>query len=587
MKKKPQRITLPDSRNEVGIAPGRLLRLLHYRRQSHTAIVLMVWGFGLLMAAWVMANPVAAAPDEPSHFVKALGASYGQWSGDVPVLPSSESNPRDRLMATVTRTFRIPPRYALGGGHPNGPLSCIISKKVSAACQERPVPSFARGPTVPLPGWWIHRPRIAAPSAGGPQASYVGPYQPFLYLHLGLAARLAGTAVAGLRAARTANALTCLLLLYGAFRSARSRGALTGILLAATPTAIFLASAVTTNGSEVFGSLCFLCAGLALIRGDDRVESWWWLALGGAALALSKATGPPWVAVDAIALVGIAGLRRTLFILHRARRFAIPSVGVVAVATSVSAAWTATKLTETASNVPAHRWDVAVAGHNLTAIVDGAIGLFGWCDTPLPAGLYTVGRLLFGGVVALGIVFGTWRQRSVLLGALAAAAMASTAIVASEPGVCVAGQARYTLAIGLLGPLLACHIIAEREDLLPKAGQQVFACAITAVAGLQLASWYVNAHRYAVGRSGPWLFLGGADWSPPAGWSIWLALVVTGSFLILAGGMLFPRHDLGSPPHGSTDNRRRSSDTKAPGREWNNLSLDPPLASERSDNRSR
>jgi len=163
--------------------------------------------------------------------------------------------------------------------------------------------------------------------------------------------------------------------------------------------------------------------------------------------------------------------------------------------------------------------------------------------------------LLFGGVVALAIVLGTWRQRTVLLGALAAAATASTALVASNPGVCVGGQARYTLAIGLLAPLLGCHIIAEREDLLPKAGQQLFTCAITAAAGLQLASWYVNAHRYAVGRSGPWLFLLDADWSPPMGWSIWLAVAVTGSLLILAGGMLFPRHDPGTPltPRRTTD----------------------------------
>src|SRR5438045_2285615 len=109
------------------------------------SLVMLLTGFGGLLAAWTVSNPLAAAPDEPGHYVKALGAAYGQWSGDIAIQPSPQMTPRDRGMAGVTRTFRIPARYALYSGPPDG--------------------------QIPLPGWWDVTRTITAPAAGGPQPS--------------------------------------------------------------------------------------------------------------------------------------------------------------------------------------------------------------------------------------------------------------------------------------------------------------------------------------------------------------------------------------------------------------------------------
>jgi hypothetical protein len=55
----------------------------------------------------------------------------------------------------------------------------------------------------------------------------------------------------------------------------------------------------------------------------------------------------------------------------------------------------------------------------------------------------------------------------------------------------------------------------------------------TLAAIVQLAGWYANAHRYAVGTDGSWLFVGGAEWSPAGGWVPWLVLAVSGTTLLV------------------------------------------------------
>jgi hypothetical protein len=55
-----------------------------------------------------------------------------------------------------------------------------------------------------------------------------------------------------------------------------------------------------------------------------------------------------------------------------------------------------------------------------------------------------------------------------------------------------------------------------------------------AVAVMQLAAWYVNAKRYAVGGSGVSWFLGSASWSPPGDWWTWLAAAVLAGACIAA-----------------------------------------------------
>lgn len=508
-------------------------------RRHRTAMFLLLGGFGALFAAWVSSNPIGAAADEPSHYVKALGSAYGQWSGDVAVRPSPQMTPWDQIMAAVTRTFRIPSRFALEGGHPN--LYCTINSQVSAACQQLGPPPEALDSMVPLPGRWDNRVTITAPSAGGPQASYVGPYHPFVYVPLGAAARVAGSAELGLRAARATGALICLAFLAGALRVARSRGVLLGILMAATPTAVFLASAVTTNSIEIFASLCFVSAALSLVSGSRRLETWVWLALGGSVLVLARATGPVWLAVNAAVVVTLLGFRGTVALVRNQRRRLVAAVAVMSASALTTLWWTVTKMSTVASTVAKDNPpDFRGAARTLPAMLDGAIGLFGWCDTPMPDALYLLGRMILGSAVLVALALGTWKHRLLLVGATTATAASAIAIVASNPTVCANGQVRYTLAIGLVVPMLCGHVFAERGHRVSKQTRLVLlSAAVAAVATLQFGAWYANSHRYAVGGTGPWHFLASPEWSPHGGW--WLSLVsaALGSLLILAGVMLF------------------------------------------------
>ncbi|HSH60779.1 MAG TPA: DUF2142 domain-containing protein [Acidimicrobiales bacterium] len=506
-------------------------------------------GFAVLFAAWVIANPIGGAADEPSHYVKALGAAHGQWSGDVVVRPAPHMTPHDQFMAVVTRSFRIPARFALQGGHPNAPLSCIIDNQVSAACQRLPLASWALDPVIPAPGAWNNRPVLTAPNAGGPQASYVGAYHPFMYVPIGAAARIAGTAGRGLLAARATGALICLALLAGALRLTRSRGTLLGILLGATPTAVFLASAVTTNSMEIFASLCFLSAGLALVSGSWRLETWVWFALAGSVLALAKATGPAWLGFNAAVIMALLGLRGAVVLVREQRRCLVAAVGVVSASALLSLWWTVTNVSGVASSLAIQNPDFGGVARWLPAILDGSIGLFGWCDTPLPDGLYLLGRGLLGSVALAALLIGSWKHRLLLVGATVVHAGFTIALVTSNPGVCVDGQARYTLAIGLVVPMLCGHVFAERGHRIPsRIRLALWSAAVTGMASLQFGAWYVNSHRYAVGGTGPWNFLASPDWSPPGGWWPWLACAGVGSVFILGGAMFWPR----SFEHGST-----------------------------------
>lgn len=162
-------------------------RNAHFRRTT-----LLVAGFSALLVAWLVGNPLAATPDEPTHFVKAVATAYGKWTGRPLEQPQPPLTPREEFLAEVSGLFDLPTRFALPES-----LACVaFHPERSAACQEPARPPVGQGVFF----------------------SQVAPYPPFLYLPLGLAARAAPDPVTGLRLARVAEALVCLLLLVGADR---------------------------------------------------------------------------------------------------------------------------------------------------------------------------------------------------------------------------------------------------------------------------------------------------------------------------------------------------------------------------------
>jgi hypothetical protein len=84
-------------------------------------------------------------------------------------------------------------------------------------------------------------------------------------------------------------------------------------------------------------------------------------------------------------------------------------------------------------------------------------------------------------------------------------------------------------------PLLAGEALNRHRKRVSASWLRLLAITIpVAVALMQAAAWYINAKRYAVGRSGPVWFLGRAAWAPPAGWWTWLLAAVLAGVCLAA-----------------------------------------------------
>lgn len=498
-------------------------------------------GFLALLAGWLMATPLTGGLDEPSHYYKALGAASGQWSPSGRVAPVPGRTEHDRVLATLTGTFRLPPAYALQHGGPGQGLECVSSAE-SAACQDEPPPPPAQGP-VPLPGTWDGPAPLSPPPDSGVFGSYVAPYPPFAYLPAGLAARLGADGPQALQLARIAGAVLCAVLLFGAARCSRPGPALVGLLVAVTPMTPFLGATVNTSGLEITGAVCTGAAVLALARGNPRREVWAWLAFGGVVLATSRVFGPVWVGGYGVLLAVLLGRRRLVRLVNGHRGAAAAAGGAVGAAVLACLAWLRFRTPTLGGDPAVMRSLVRPALGDLPWLLDQAIGRFGWTTVGMAPEHYTLGRWILGGLLVLALWAGTWRHRLALVGALAATVGATVAVeVVTQAPFGYASQARYTMAVAVAVPLLCGHVLAERADRIPRWGLvPALAAAAVGAAVLHVGGWYAAARQSAVGLEGPRNFLSdtalGPVWAPPYGWFPWLRLVVAGAVLLALAGL--------------------------------------------------
>ncbi|GAC1324711.1 MAG: hypothetical protein NVSMB13_06570 [Mycobacteriales bacterium] len=508
---------------------------------------LLAVGFGLLLAAWVVGSPLIGAPDETAHYYKALGAAYGQWSGTPAVTLGPERAPRDQFLAAMSRNFRLPPRYAVQTGRPGERLECITFNPASARCQYGTAALPPVRDPVPVPSVWAGPAPTGPPPVSGVLPSYVGSYPPYVYLPAGLAARLTAGGRSGLRAARAAFALTCLVLIAGAARCCRERAAAVGLLAALTPTCVFLAGSVTSSGPEIAGAVCAFSAGLALLRDPARRECWAWLAAGGAVLATSRVLGPVFLAALVVLLVGLVGPAGSRAVVRGRPRAVLAGGGVLALAALATLGWDAVAL----PRVPGPHGR-AVAGlipavGSLPRMAAEMVGWFGWVDTPMPPAFYAVALAAGLGLFGLALAAADTRQRVAL--ALAALGTGVTAVLVdalTQHPFGFVSHGRYSLAVAVAVPLLCGHVLAVRSAELPPKVLRVGLAlvALGAVAG-QLGGWYAQAHHYAVGLDGPVWFLTRQQWQPPGGWLPWLGCLLAGAALLLAGALGRPATDPG------------------------------------------
>lgn len=487
----------------------------------------MVVAYALLLVAWAFADPPGASPDESAHYVKAVAAGLGQIRGvaDPTVTVPGADAVQTAWFRVVTRQYDIP-----GSLVPQN-FSCEgLRPNVSAACHLAPVPP-------PTPGL------VRA-------ASYVGDYDPYLYVLPGAAMHMADGPVSALLAGRLVSAAVVLALLTLAvwlLLSPAGSTPLVGLGLAVTPMVMFLGSSLNPNGGEIAAGICFAAACLRLSR-TQAPSRWVWLATGlsGAVLAMSRTLGPLWVAMILLVAVMLLGFRGTLTRLRTGGRWALVAVVTTTAGLCAALAW------ELVTHSHAGGGTQSIASRafaDLRALpgvtLPQQLGVFGYLDTPSPKPVYWLWELMLGAVLIAALVAGTARERVVLVCAcvLSVAVTVAVAVFLIDP-TGFPSQGRYTLPFVVVVPLLAAEVLTRHPDRLRGYGGTGLRVILVGVAAVQLISWWQNARRYAVGLQGPVWFLPSAQWAPPGGWWPWLALVLIAVAALAAPLLSFRRRGL-------------------------------------------
>jgi hypothetical protein len=467
-----------------------------------------------LVGAWVFSNPVGYTPDEDAHYIKAIGVGRGQWVGRPGQYGIGPGFGPVQLewINRVARIVRVPAGIA-----PDNDGCALFRPEMSNACD------YARPGSPPYPTERI---------------TYVGTYEPFLYVPAGLATRLARSATSGIRLGRAGSAAVALMLLglglLLAWRPGRP-SSLVGFLVAVTPTAFFLASGLAPTGIEISAVLCFLAGGFRLRRGGQ--PGWVWAATtaAGGILAMTRSDGP-YLLAAALAVIVLSSPRQTWVALRS--RAALWSGLVLAACLGASVAWNLFVQPHPDLGVGDVLDWAGTAVRRWPRVYREAVAAFGWHDVEVSAAVHWAWGALLLSVIGLALAIGTWWQRfclvlfagGILLGLLVIAAIAHV-------GGDFPMYGRYALPLAVMLPVYAGEVISDRRPAPPYIDRFLPLCVAAVVAACHGVGWYANSRRYAVGARGPIFFLGRSEWEPSLGWGPWFAVVALSLAALVAWGI--------------------------------------------------
>ena len=476
-----------------------------------------------LTVLWTLSTPLFAAPDEPAHVLKAVATARGQLSG-----PSVAGQP-----AAVTQVT-VPAGYATAGQVPD----CFDTLRTEPA-------GCARDLT--------YEPGIVQTT------TYVGHYPLLYYLLVGWPSRFITSpdeAVYAMRLTSDFLSAAFVSLALALFLAQRRKGGppVLGVLIALTPQAVFLASAVNPAGLAISAAVCLWASGLCLMTSrniaagydgngvpawavdvpvDDELEARWpdragftqrgllvIVAVSAIVETFTVALGPLWVAITGALLVAAASASRRKE-LERDWDFRLTAAAIsLGIGVSSLLVWKGDSLAVLGSsrNVPTGASDLEVLLHAaswLPTYVAQAIGAMGWLETRPPILTYLVWGLLLLVAAITALRFGSRRMRLALLAAGTISLLAPTLVTASQAralrSIVWEGKDGMPLWVGL--PILAVGACATWWSEHPRIDRSLIAGAGAA----QFAAFVGGLHRYTVGTHGSWTMMGGVrdGWSPP------------------------------------------------------------------------
>jgi len=498
------------------------------RRCSHSPVARAVAAYGLILLSWLLSTPPFSGTDEWSHYLRAIGIAHGSWIGqkiadsdsDISTMPDhrevlGSGSPDDMdLFRQLARVVHVPP-----GMSPDGYGCNAFHHLQSARCNDAVTP-------VPV---------------ASEHVTPVGIYIPTFYLVPALISRAASTALGAMRILRTADAMTCLILLaialLCAYDASCGGSSLLGVALAATPMALSLGAILNPNSPEIFAGIAFGCSLIRLLRDEPSPPRWVYLgaAASGASLALARSLGPAWVALYLLAFALIAGNAK-LRALWRADRLPLLALtATLAIACAGNRLWQAAHGAHIPITVvPTLTPETISPRMLLSEMAIEAIGYFQYLDTPMPGFAYKLYPLAFGLVIIAALWRATSRERFLFAFCAVSIAVVPLALYyAFLQGGGFALQGRYVLPYLVIAPVFAGELLRRHWSTLHPRVRTSALASIPLISFLQFIGLYAAGRRSAVGLNGPKLFWHlRPEWRPPGGWDLSLGLAAIGCALL-------------------------------------------------------
>ena len=448
----------------------------------------------LLAAIWAVANPLMASPDEPAHVVRAASLVRGQllepdgdWGSQV----------------------EVPYFYHLVNAYPTCYMFDPTETGVCDVAVGRPVTETTESGTT------------------------AGRYNPLYYAVVGIPTLLPpGDGVLYLM--RLLSAALCTFLVALGLRSVAQTAApawvVLGIAGALAPMAVFLFSTVNPAAVETAAAIALWCQLLTLLRHPDperTAQRMAGIAVSATVLVNARGLSLLYAAVIVATVLLVSPWSAARAVLRTRRTW--PSFAVIAVAGAAAATWVLVSNSLGSGGAVLHPDLTFLTAAKTTllstpAYVSNMVGQFGWTDTDLDPAVLMAFAAAGGLALILALAVGTGRERLVF-GGLAVATVALPVLIQASQAqyLGIIWQGRYVLPIAVGLPLLAGYVLAAQPARLDRLdgpdGRRIVVAMVTVVApvvaGVQLAAFAQNLHRYVNGVDGGWFSLEPDAWLPP------------------------------------------------------------------------
>lgn len=445
----------------------------------------------LLSVAWTLATPIAAAPDEPAHIIKAAAVARWEFLG---------------TPGTNGVTVRVPEWAAQTQAE-----TCFAFRPdVTADC----------APAMTGDGRLVNGTTTA------------GLYNPTYYLLVGWPSLLFQNA-AGVYAMRIVAALVASLMTAAGLALISTWRApvipMAGALIAATPMTVFLAGVVNPSSLENAAAFTAFAGVLTLVTQmptDRRLVGTCGILLIATAVGVNiRGLSVLWFA---LALLPLLLLKRARLAQLFRQRAVLITAGAAVLAAGVALAWVFV------SNSLGAGLDTPPAGtpgigesplHGFLLVLSatfeydqGLIGVFGWLDAPAHPATFAIWSMFIGALIVLGGLL--LRKRRLLLmlaflGLLVLLPAVLQAAYITRGG--IIWQGRYALPLLTFMLMSTAAMIAQRVRVSRRLATRLAAILGGLWATGQLFAFLSALKRYAVGAHGGWAAMAHPAWQPPVG----------------------------------------------------------------------